>query len=151
MDNPAPISDSIANCCPECNEAITNDPLAEAGDSPCPRCGHLLWFVRRSSDGVVILTFLPGLMLSSESDERIDEVLAAIGEATRVLIDLSQVHILSSIVLGMLVGLHRRMEAKEGALRICSLQPDVGEVFKMTKLDSILDIRPDEQDAMEEF
>jgi anti-sigma B factor antagonist len=151
MDNPAPTSDSIADCCPECNEVITNQPLAEAGDSPCPNCGHLLWFVRRAGDQVVVLTFLPGLMLSSESDERINEVLQAIGDGTRVLVNLSQVHILSSIVLGMLVGLHRRMEDRSGTLRICSLQPDVGEVFKMTKLDTILDIRASEADAMEGF
>jgi anti-sigma B factor antagonist len=151
MDDPAQTPGGAANCCPECGNAITAEPLASAGDAPCPRCEHLLWFVRRSEDGVVVLTFLPGLMLASESRERIDDVSDAMQGSSRVILDLSQLHILSSIFLGLLVALHRRVQTAEGQLKICGLQPEVREVFRMTKLEELLDICEDEQEARDSF
>jgi anti-anti-sigma factor len=151
MDDPASTPERAVNRCPACGKSITAEPLASAGDAPCPHCNHLLWFVRRSQDGVVVLTFLPGLMLASESRERIDDVSDAMQGSSQIILDLSQLQILSSIFLGLLVALHRRVEAAEGKLKICGLQPDVREVFKMTKLEELLDIREDEQDARAGF
>jgi anti-sigma B factor antagonist len=151
MDDPASTPEQAANCCPACGNSITAEPLASAGDNPCPHCDHLLWFVRRSGDGVVVLTFLPGLMLASESRERIDDVTDALRGSSQVILDLSQLQILSSIFLGLLVALHRRIESTEGKMKICGLQPDVREVFKMTKLEELLDIREDEQEARASF
>jgi anti-sigma B factor antagonist len=137
--------------CPACGNAIATEPLASAGDVPCPHCGQLLWFVRRSDNGAVVLSFLPGLMVGSESRERIDDVTDAMGGASQIVVDLSQLEILSSIFLGLLVALHHRVAAAEGKLKICGVRPEIREVFKMTKLDQLLDIREDQQDALESF
>jgi len=151
MDDSASTPEGSVNCCPACGKSITTEPLASVGDVPCPHCNHLLWFVRRSEDGIVVLTFLPGLMLASESRERIDDVTDAMHGSSQVILDLSQLQILSSIFLGLLVALHRRVESADGKMKICGLQPDVREVFKMTKLEDLLDIRDDEQDARASF
>src|SRR5262245_34209097 len=31
--------------CPICGAGVRVEPSTPAGDSPCPNCGHLLWFV----------------------------------------------------------------------------------------------------------
>ena len=39
------------NLCPVCGGLISVEPSTPSGDSPCPCCGVLLWFLR-TSDGV---------------------------------------------------------------------------------------------------
>jgi anti-anti-sigma factor len=103
------------------------------------------------SGDVVVLTFLPGLMMSSESLDRVDEVKAAIGGVPRVIINLAPIHFLSSIFLGLLVAIHRQMESAKGSLRVCGVQPDNREVFRITKLEQMLTLCDDEQSALESF
>jgi anti-anti-sigma factor len=136
-------------CCPACGGEVVVGPSSRAGDAPCPHCGHLLWFVRKSAGAAAVLTFLPGLMAGSESVTRINEVLAACGDFSRVVLDLSPLRFLSSMFLAMLVVLHKRVVSAGGTLRICGVQPDAAKVFKITKLDTIFDLCPDEQTALQ--
>ncbi len=149
MDEPS--RTDTAYCCPACGSPVIIEPIDSVGDSPCIKCGHMIWFVRRSIDETVILTFLPGLMMSSESLGRVSEVKAAIGEAPRAILDLAHLHFLSSIFLGLLVALHRWLDADARALRVCSVQPDNREVFRITKLDGMFTLCDDEQIALESF
>ena len=110
-----------------------------------------MWFVRRSVDGVVVLTFLPGLVTGSEGLQRIDEVVSAFGGSSRVVVNLSRLRFVSSMFLGMLVVLHKRVVLVKGELKICGIQPEASVVFKITRLDKVFDIRDDEQSALASF
>ncbi len=48
---PSPIAsrtpEGEPNCCPVCRSEIAIEPSIPPGDAPCPRCGHLLWFLPR--------------------------------------------------------------------------------------------------------
>jgi anti-anti-sigma factor len=151
MDKPAPTPDRGTYGCPACGSTLQIDSWEALGDSPCPECDQLLWFVRKTVDGVVVLTFVPGLMLASESLDRVDEVRSAVGDATRAVLDLSQLNFLSSLFLGMLVALHRQMSDDLGQLKICGIHPDNRESFRFTRLDTMLDICEDEQSALASF
>jgi anti-anti-sigma factor len=151
MDDPSPTPDGRAYGCPACDKALKIESWEDLGDSPCPHCSHLLWFVRKTVDDVVVLTFVPGLMLASESLDRVDEVRSAVGDATRAVLDLSQLNFLSSLFLGMLVALHRQMEADMGHLKICGIHPDNRESFRFTRLDTMLNICEDEPSALQSF
>jgi acyl carrier protein len=37
--------EGIPNRCPLCGAEVCIEPSQPAGDAPCPRCGHLLWFL----------------------------------------------------------------------------------------------------------
>lgn len=65
-----------------------------------------------------------------------------------MLIDFSNVEYLSSTMLGTLTRLFRQTHEQEGRIRLCSIRPDVLEVFKITKLDTIFEIYPDAQAAL---
>jgi anti-sigma B factor antagonist len=141
-------TEKAPQCCPKCRRPVAVQSLHDAGDHPCPNCGHLLWFVRREVDGVVVLEFLPGLIAGSESLGLSDDVKTAVGEAPQVVVNLGSLRLISSTMLAMLVVLYRRMKAANGNMVLCSLAPDGREVFRITKLDLIFDIYEDEAAAL---
>ena len=149
-ESPQPVQDA-PNLCPACGEPFVPDPASPEEEGPCPHCRHPVWFVRRARDEAVVLTFLTGLVSGSESLGRLDEVTAAMGNAPRVVVNLSQMRFISSMFLGMLVALNRRIVAAKAALRLCGLRPGEREVFRATRLDTVFDIREDEPSALASF
>jgi anti-sigma B factor antagonist len=138
--------------CPLCGGVVIVRPASvPAKDAPCPHCGELLWFVRKTVGDAVVLTFLPGLMSGSDSIELVDEVVSAIGGASRVVLDLSHLRFISSMFLGMVVVLHKRIVSAQGAMRICGVQREASVVFRITKLDTVFDIHPDVPVALDSF
>jgi anti-anti-sigma factor len=136
--------------CPFCGNVVIVGPASHpARDAPCPHCGKLLWFVRKTVGDVVILTFLPGLMSGGESVLRVDEVSLALGDSTRIVLNLAQLPFISSVFLGMLVALRKRVLAANGVLRLCGLQRQTMAAFTITKLDTLFDLFIDEKGALE--
>jgi hypothetical protein len=43
------------NRCPVCGDTLRIEPSDPAGDAPCPRCGHLLWFTREVLGDVQVI------------------------------------------------------------------------------------------------
>ena len=149
LTSPAPAGD--ANCCPQCGGQVTIKVSGPAEESPCPHCGKMVWFVRREVDGIVILTFLPGLIAGRESIDRVDEVTAAMGDSSRIVLDVSVLRFLSSLFLGMLIRLHLRVASAKKTMKICGLRPEAFEVFKVTKLDGVFDLHAELETALKGF
>ncbi len=59
----------------------------------------------------------------------------------RLTLDLGEVRYLTSTALGMLVALHTRLRARRGHLALTNVIEIVREVFAVTRLDTVLDIR----------
>jgi anti-anti-sigma factor len=152
MEVPSGVLEGTPDFCPLCDRVVIVRPaFVPAKDVPCPHCGELLWFVRKTIDDVVILTFLPGLMTGSESMERAAEVIAAVGDFPRVVLNLSHLPFIASMFLGMLVVLHKRMASAQRTLKVCGIQPEPAVVFKLTKLDAVFAICDNERQALESF
>lgn len=69
----------------------------------------------------------------------------------RLILDFSNVEYLSSAALGKLITLEKKMKANKGKLRLCSIRPEIYEVFEITRLNKMFDIRKDVDDALEGF
>lgn len=151
MTDPAQSPQDAPSLCPACGEPFVPDPSSPEEEGPCPHCRRPVWFVRKPLNETIVLTFLTGLVSGSESLGRLDEVTAAVGSASRIVVDLSRMRFISSMFLGMLVALHRRVVAAQGALRLCGLRSGEREVFKATRLDTVFDIREDEASALASF
>lgn len=65
-----------------------------------------------------------------------------------ILLDFSRVEHLSSSMLGVLIKLNSSVA---GQLKLCGIRPVLMEVFKITRLDSIIQIYDDEIRALESF
>ncbi len=146
-DSTPDLNDSIDHC-PACLRNLSAESLDSLGDAPCPHCGQLLWFVRRKSNGTIILTLLPGLISGSDAVQRVSEVVSASGNAPRLVINLSRLRLVSSMLLAMLVVVYHRMVAADRKLKLCGLQGDNLEAFRITKLDWLFDICDDEKQAV---
>lgn len=51
----------------------------------------------------------------------------------------------------MLIGLQRRIVQRKGRMKLSGINPEVMEVFRITKLDTVFDIYKDESGAIEAF
>ena len=65
-----------------------------------------------------------------------------------LLLNFSGVTGLSSVMLGKLLVLRKKMQRKQGRLKLCDVGSEVHEVFTATKLNRLLDIHESEADAL---
>ncbi|MEZ6065889.1 MAG: STAS domain-containing protein [Planctomycetaceae bacterium] len=67
----------------------------------------------------------------------------------KIVLDFSNVEYLSSAALGKLITMDKKVKGAGGKLRLCSIRPDIYEVFAITKLNKLFDIRDDQDQALE--
>ncbi|MFN7020643.1 MAG: STAS domain-containing protein [Phycisphaerales bacterium] len=73
---------------------------------------------------------------------------AAPSRQWRLALDLSEVTLLASMGLGMLVTLHKECSNNSGRLAIFGLSPDIQQLLKITHLERILKVAPDRDAAV---
>jgi anti-sigma B factor antagonist len=71
--------------------------------------------------------------------------------APKLVLDFSSVGHMSSSALGMLITLHKRIREKKGQLRLCGIQAPIYEVFVITRLNEIFDIKETADEAVKSF
>ena len=66
----------------------------------------------------------------------------------KVVVDFHRVRHLSSQMIGVVIELHKKSKAIKGNVVLCGLKGDVRKGFAITRLDKLLNIADDENDAM---
>ena len=69
----------------------------------------------------------------------------------KILLNFTSVDFLSSAALGKLITLDKKVKSHGGKLKLSNIQPDIYEVFAITKLNKLFDIRDDEAAALVAF
>ena len=69
----------------------------------------------------------------------------------KLLLNFDRVTFMSSAMIGQIMKLYKQAKADGIALKLCSIDPAILEVFKITRLDKLLDIRKTEADALAAF
>ncbi len=69
----------------------------------------------------------------------------------KVVLDFSLVEYLSSAALGKLITLDKKVKAAKSKLRLCCIKPEIYEVFEITRLNKIFDIKATQEDALQGF
>lgn len=69
----------------------------------------------------------------------------------KIVLDFSNVEYLSSAALGKLITMDKKVKAAKGKLRLCNIRADILEVFKITRLDKLFTIFPNQEKALEGF
>jgi anti-anti-sigma factor len=128
------------NHCPVCKSELRIEPSDPAGDAPCPRCGHLLWFTWEDL-GTEQLFKPTDRVLSPES---LDPFFESVAENmnTRSVLDFGGVESVSSAVLSRLINLKNRVTAASGRVTIRNLPAALKDVFRITRLDQDFDMEP---------
>ncbi len=66
----------------------------------------------------------------------------------KVLADMSEVNFVASLALRMLLTNLRAVQAYGGDLRLCHLQPQIAEIFRKSRFDTLFKIYPDRESAL---
>jgi len=67
----------------------------------------------------------------------------------KIVLDFINVEYLSSAALGKLITLDKKVTAAKGKLRLCNIRPDIYEVFAITRLNKLFDIKENQETALE--
>lgn len=106
----------------------------------------------RYAENATIVTLTDEKILE-ENDVRALQasIMSVIEQAERInlILDFQNVRFLSSAVLGLLIRISKRVYEGDGQLKLCSINPKIYEIFKITRLTKIFDIYPDIESATE--
>ena len=86
-----------------------------------------------------------------EASEQIAASLPNDGSPIRVVVDFSDVGLISSTFLSKLIMLQRRIDQSRGKLRLCEMSPIIQQVFRTSNLDRLFKIDRDQRTAIESF
>ncbi len=70
---------------------------------------------------------------------------------SKIVLDFTNVEYLSSAALGKLITMDKKVKGAKGKLRLCSIRPEIYEVFAITKLNKLFKIYEDQEKALESF
>jgi anti-sigma B factor antagonist len=107
------------------------------------------------SDGVKVVRFQDHHLFDErtvrETSEQIAAALPNDGSPIRLVVDFSDVNLISSTFLSKLILLQRRIDGTRGKLRLCEMSPDLQQVFRVSNLDRLFKIDRDQRTAVESF
>ena len=119
--------------------------------SSSPGMNSLL-IVEENGNGVTIVRFRPEQILEQESIDQIGRELSGLATGRpRILLNLASVKYLASGMLAKFLTMQRRMATTGGKLRVCNIEPQAYEVFKVTRLYTLFDIYADVSSALDGF
>ena len=103
---------------------------------------------------VTVVKFVDKKILDEASIQELGIELFSLVEhdnRTAILLNVADVEFLSSAALGKLITFDRKVKAAKGRLKMCHIRPEILEVFQITKLNKVFDIRGDEAEAVAAF
>lgn len=103
---------------------------------------------------VTVVNFVDRKILDEANIKEIGDELFRLVEAEnrkRLLLNFSSVEFLSSAALGKLITLDKKVKAQGGQLKLSNIRPEIYEVFAITRLNKMFDIKDDESDALAAF
>lgn len=107
-----------------------------------------------NSEQVIRIGFLDRNILEEAAIQKIGDQVSDLIDTTpnpKLLIDFADVDHLSSAALGMLITINNRVRAKGGQLRLATIDPQIYEVFAITKLNKLFNICATAAQAMASF
>ncbi|MFM8570490.1 MAG: STAS domain-containing protein [Pirellula sp.] len=104
--------------------------------------------------GVHVVTFVDKKIVDSGTIEQLGDELTGLvinEKKNMLLLNFDSVEFMSSAALNKLISLNKKVKDAAGQLKLCCLRPEIGEVFKITRLDRVFDIRKDEATGLSAF
>ena len=103
---------------------------------------------------VTVVNFVDKKILDEQSIQTIGEQLFSLVDdlgRRKLLLNFSNVEYLSSAALGKFITLNKKVNAAGGKLILCRIDPQIYEVFEITKLNKLFNIQKEEQAALQAF
>jgi len=102
--------------------------------------------------GVSIVRFVDKKIVDSGTIEQLGEELSALVTVEKKnMLLLNSVEFMSSAALNKLISLNKKVKDAAGRLKLACLRPEIEEVFRITRLDRVFDLRKTQEDALAAF
>ncbi len=105
------------------------------------------------ANGIKIVRFNDQLLFDERTVREVSEQIAislpSDGTPIRLVLDCSEVNLISSSMLSKLILIQRRIDATRGKLRLCELSPILQQVFRTSNLDRLFAIDRDQRTSLE--
>lgn len=106
-------------------------------------------------DSVKVVRLLDRQLFDERTVRDVADQIAAVlpndGSPIQLVLDFSDVALISSSLLGKLILFQRRVDASRGKLRLCELSPVLQQVFRTSNLDRLFKIDRDQRASLAEF
>jgi anti-sigma B factor antagonist len=111
--------------------------------------------LRTSENGDVLVVYFNDNKILDESkiqqihnelNEKLNEI-----PAGKLLVNFDKVTFMSSAMIGKIILLNKKCKASDIKFKLCSISDNVMEVFKLMRLNKVLDIQKDEATAIASF
>lgn len=107
-----------------------------------------------TNDDVLVIYFNESKILDeakiqqihNELNEQLDEV-----PNGKLLLNFQNVSFMSSAMIGKIILLNKKCKASDVKFKLCNISDNVMEVFKLMRLNKVLDISKDEEKALASF
>ena len=109
---------------------------------------------QETEEGVMVCYFNDAKILDEARISQIGSDLVEMTTKTaggKLLLNFEGVTFMSSHMIGKLVLLNKKCKAGKINLKFCNISPNVGEVFKIMRLNKVFDIQKDEEKALKSF
>ena len=106
------------------------------------------------NSGVNVIEFNDRKILDELSINEIGDQLREVADAEQavhILLNFKNVEHLSSAALGMLITLDKRVKEQKGQLKLSDINPQIYEVFKITRLNKLFEIHESASQAIGKF
>src|SRR6266478_1137455 len=103
---------------------------------------------------ITVVNFIDKKILDEQNIQKIGEDLFSLVDELgrkKILLNFSNVEYLSSAALGKFITLNKKVNTSGGKLVMCNIDPQIYEVFQITKLDKLFKIEKDEQVGLQAF
>ena len=101
------------------------------------------------ANGVLVIRFTDRQLFDERTVREVaDQILAALpndGSPIRLILDFTDINLVSSTLLSKLILLQRRVATSGGKLRLCELSPVIQQVFRTANLDRLFTIDRDQR------
>ena len=108
----------------------------------------------REENDITHVSFVDRNILEEANIQQIGDEISGIVDRSgnpKILIDFSEVEHLSSAALGTLITINNKIRQKGGQLRLTNIDPQIYEVFVITKLNKLFQIYDSNEQAMASF
>lgn len=108
----------------------------------------------KRQDAVTIVEFIDRNILDEANIAAIgDEIAGLIDKEAqpKLLVSFANVDHLSSAALGTLITINNKVRAKKGQLRLANIDPQIYEVFVITRLNKLFQILPSTEEGIKSF
>jgi anti-sigma B factor antagonist len=99
---------------------------------------------------VTEVSFLDRRILDEQNIQMLaDQLFSLVDDERRLkmILNFGNVEYLSSAALGKLITLHKKLQTLNGRLVLCNINPQIQEVFVITRLDKVFNIQKDADSA----